>query len=101
MSELYERPSVERDVDGVTYKLVAYSAMTALDYQFRMANEGISPTLIQEMILAGVTKNGVAFSKKTFDQEFTGKVPHLMRLWEEVLEYNLKDPLDESDSEEL
>lgn len=98
--EIYERPSKEVEVDGEIYKVVAYPAMLALDYQFKMS-EGLSPTLIQEMILKGVSKNGVAFTKESFDRTFTGKIPHMMKVWEAVVEFNFRDPLDESDSESL
>lgn len=98
--ELYERPNTEVEVDGESYKIVAYPAMTALDFQFEMAN-GMTPKLIRDMILKGVSKNGVAFNNESFDRTFTGKIPHMMKLWEQIVEFNFKDPLDESDSESL
>lgn len=98
--ELYERPNTEVEVDEESYKIVAYPAMTALDFQFEMAN-GMTPKLIRDMILKGVSKNGVAFNNESFDRTFTGKIPHMMKLWEQIVEFNFKDPLDESDSESL
>lgn len=98
--ELYERPNTEVEVDGEQYKIVAYPAMTALDFQFEMSN-GMTPKLIRDMILKGVSKNGVAFNNESFDRAFTGKIPHMMKLWEQIVEFNFKDPLDESDSESL
>jgi|SRR5690554_2017592 len=100
MDQIYERPSTEVTVDGEVYKIVAYPAMTALDFHFEMSN-GMTPKLIQDMILKGVTKNGVAFNKESFDKVFTGRIPHMMKVWEEVVEFNYKDPLEESDSDDL
>ena len=98
--EVYERPSVEVTVDGEQYKIVAYPAMTALDFQFEMSN-GMTPKLIRDMIRKGVSKNGVAFTDETFERTFTGRIPHMMKVWEEAVEFNYKDPLEESDSESL
>lgn len=100
MTEIYERPHKEVEVDGENYKIVAFPAMAALDYQFKMS-EGMTPSLIQDMILKGVSKNGVAFNKDSFDKTFTGKIPHMMKVWEQIVEFNFRDPLDESDSESL
>lgn len=99
MTELYERPSKEVVVNGEEYKIVAFPAMVALDYQYKMG-QGVTPELIQEMVLRSCSQYGVAMDKKTFDQKFSGKIPSLMKLFEEVLEFNFTDPLDESDSEE-
>lgn len=99
MAELYERPSKEVVVNGEEYKIVAFPAMVALDYQYKMG-QGVTPELIQEMVLRSCSQYGVAMDKKSFDQKFSGKIPHLMKLFEEVLEFNFTDPLDESDSEE-
>lgn len=98
--EVYERPNKEVVVDGETYKVVAYPAMQALKYQFDM-NDGLTPELIQEMILKGASKNGMAFTKESFDKTFTGRIPHMMKLWEAITEFNFTAPLDESDSPSL
>lgn len=98
MNEIYQRPSKVVTVDGVEYKITAYDAMTGLDYQFKVTNP--NPQLIQEMIIKGVTINSLAIDGKKFNQMFSGKLPHLMKLYGEVLEFNFSDPLDESDSEE-
>lgn len=100
MTEIYERPSKEVEIDGEEYKIVAYSAMTALDYQYKLG-QGVTPELIQEMVLRSCTQHGVAIDKKSFDQKFSGKIPHLMKLFGEVVEFNFTDPLDKSDSDDL
>jgi hypothetical protein len=99
MSEIYQRPSKTVEIDGTEYKITAYDAMTGLDYQFKVASP--SPQLIQEMIAKGVTLNSLAIDPKKFSQLFSGRLPHLMKLYGEVLEFNFTDPLDVSDSEEL
>lgn len=99
MSEIYQRPSKLVEVDGVEYKITAYDAMSGLDYQFKVGNP--NPQLIQEMISKGVTLNSMAIDPKKFNQLFSGRLPHLMKLYSEVLEFNFTDPLDVSDSEEL
>tara|TARA_R110000744_G_C19371770_1_gene563161 strand:+ start:31840 stop:32142 length:303 start_codon:yes stop_codon:yes gene_type:complete len=100
MTELYERPNKMVEVDGTEYKLVAFPAMQALDYQFKLGAGDINPALVADMVMKGVSKNGVAFNKDSFDKAFTGKISHLMKVWDEVISFNFKDPLDESDSVE-
>lgn len=99
MTEIYQRPSKTVTVDGTEYKLTAYDAMTGLDYQFKITNP--TPQLIQEMISKGVTVNNMAIDSKKFNQMFSGRLPHLMKLYGEVLEFNFTDPLEESDSDDL
>jgi len=99
MSEIYQRPSKVVTIDDTEYKITAYDAMTGLDYQFKVSNP--TPQLIQEMIAKGVTVGSLGIDGKKFSQLFSGRLPHLMKLYGEVLEFNFTDPLDVSDSEDL
>lgn len=98
MSEIYVRPSKLVEVDGDEYKITAFPAMDALAFQFQLSSP--TPTLVQNMILKGVTKDSVAIDGKKFDQLFSGRMTHLMKLYQEVILFNFEDPLDESDSQE-
>jgi hypothetical protein len=100
MADIYQRPSIEVEVDGETYKLTAYPAMVALEYQFKLET-GPSPALIQDMVLKGVTKDSIAIDKQRFDQMFSGRISHLMKVFAKVMEFNFTDPNAESDSESL
>lgn len=97
MAEIFVRPTKEVEVDGITYKLTAFPAMEGLGFQFRLSNPG--PQLIQEMIMKGVSKDSVAIDAVKFNHLFTGKLGHLMNLYQEVVVFNFTDPLAESDSQ--
>lgn len=100
MTDIYERPSKEISLDGDTYKIVAYPAMTGLDFQYKMG-QGITPELIRDMVFKGCSKGGMSFNQESFDKTFSGKLPKLMKLFEAIAEFNYTDPLDESDSGSL
>lgn len=100
MADIYQRPSTEVEIDGETYKITAYPAMTALEYQFKLET-GPNPVLIQDMVLKGVTKDSMAIDKKRFEELFSGRIHHLMKLFAKVMEFNFTDPNAESDSESL
>jgi len=99
MTEIYVRPNKVVTIDGVDYKITAFPAMDALTYQFQLSNP--TPTLIQNMIMKGVSKDSVHIDAKKFEQLFAGKIPHLMKLYQEVIMFNFDDPLEESDSSDL
>lgn len=98
MSEIYVRPSKLVEVDNVEYKITAFPAMDALGFQFQLAQP--TPNLVQNMIMKGVTKDSMGIDVKKFDQLFSGKMTHLMKLYQEVIMFNFDDPLEESDSQE-
>lgn len=98
MAEIYVRPSKVVEVDNVEYKITAFPAMDALTFQFQLSSP--TPNLVQNMIMKGVTKDSMGIDVKKFDQMFSGKMTHLMKLYQEVIMFNFDDPLEESDSQE-
>lgn len=97
MAEIFVRPTKDVEVDGINYKLTAFPAMEGLSFQFRLSNP--NPQLIQEMVMKGVSKDTVAIDAVKFNHLFTGRLGHLMKLYQEVVVFNFTDPLEESDSQ--
>lgn len=98
MTEIYQRPRKEVVVQGETYSITALPAMKALDLQLELTN-GANSVLIRDTILQSVTKDNMAIDAKKFDTMFCGKIPALMQLFQEIMEFNFHDPLEEDDSD--
>lgn len=100
MATLYVRDSDIFTVDDTDYKFTKYPTMQGLSFYSRLSGDEDRSQLIQQMIIAGVEVNNKPVDAQLFDRHFAGKLAHLMRVWEKLVEYQYEDVFQESDSEE-
>ena len=85
----------EIEVDGESYILKTFPAMTGLGIQHRLGKDGMTPELTQYIIMEGATKGSVTIDAKDFNKRFAGKYAHMFRLLGEVMKFNFPDMEDE------
>lgn len=100
MAKLYVRESETFTIDGEDYTFTQYPAMKGLKYITTLQQDGMSPELVRDMIVDGVSKDNKAIDAKLFDSVFAGKLGHLMNVWNKLNEYQFDDVFQESASEE-
>jgi len=92
------------EVDGVDYMLTAWPASYALEFmeknEEQLANGKASYQLMKNVVCSCVTKDNKQITTKSFDIIFSRKIGHLVKLYQEVLKYNLDDLFTQPDSEE-
>jgi len=93
------------NVDGQDYLVTKFPADFGWDLQSKLAEFaglGKMPdaATMKEVICKGVAIGSVEFSAAKFNDHFSGKYTHLMKLFEEVLKYNFDENFTESDTNE-
>lgn len=93
-----------KEVDGVEYMFTAWPATYSLDfmeiYQKELEEGKASYKLMKEVICSSVSKDNKQITTKSFDIIFSRKIGHLVKVYQEVLKYNLDDLFTLPDSEE-
>lgn len=81
------------EVDGETYTLQALPATVGLDIQFKLAKaeDGLSATLMKQMVCNSVLVGSGLMTDKDFDVKFSKNYQPLMGLVKEIMEFNFHE----------
>lgn len=78
-------------IDEQAYTLRLMPAIDGLNFMSKMQQQGMSGTLIFEAISKCVAVGSTTFTEKRFNDHFKGKYGHLMKLVDEVVQFNFPD----------
>lgn len=94
----------EIEIDGENYILKLMPAMDGLDFIAQMGKEGMNSRMIFNAVSKCVQRGSTGFTEKTFNDHFKGRISHLMRLVDAVVDFNfpdMKEGNEQSDTEDL